>query len=86
VKDFIAARNVSLNVNNVMKIAEEKFSCVSKEEWGARCMHVKESEEECLKVEPTTDEMSECFVVNLETGSDNRSSGGEMSGVDPLGS
>jgi hypothetical protein len=30
VKDFIAARNVTFSVNDVMKIGEEKFSSVSK--------------------------------------------------------
>jgi hypothetical protein len=34
-KDFIAARNVSLNVFDVVKKAEEKFSSLSKEEWAA---------------------------------------------------
>jgi hypothetical protein len=46
VKDFIAARNV----NGFMKIAEEKFSSVSKEEWAVRCMHGKKTEEEYLKL------------------------------------
>jgi sulfur transfer complex TusBCD TusB component (DsrH family) len=32
VKDFIAARNISFNVNDVMKIAEEKFISLSREE------------------------------------------------------
>jgi hypothetical protein len=57
VKDFIAARNVSFNVNDVMKTAEENFSSTSKEEWLARCMHVKKMEEEYLKLEPAIDEM-----------------------------
>jgi hypothetical protein len=29
-----------------MRIEEGKFSHVSKEEWAARCMHMKKSEEE----------------------------------------
>jgi hypothetical protein len=33
VKDFVAARNISSNVDEVMKIAEQKFSSLSKEEW-----------------------------------------------------
>jgi hypothetical protein len=32
VKEFIAARNVSFNVNEAVKIAEEKFSPLSREE------------------------------------------------------
>jgi hypothetical protein len=32
VKDFIVARNVSFNINDVMNIAEEEFNSVSKEE------------------------------------------------------
>jgi hypothetical protein len=77
VKDFIAPRNVSFNVNNVMKIAEEKFISVSKEEWAVRSMHVNKMEE-YLKVEPEINEMSEQFVVSIETYSDNSG----MSGVD----
>jgi hypothetical protein len=39
VKDFVSARDVSFNVNDVMKRAEEKFSSVSKEQWTASaCM------------------------------------------------
>jgi hypothetical protein len=74
-----------------MKIAEEKFSSVSREKWAALCIHVKKIEE-YLKVEPAIDEMSEQFIDNLETSSDNSSSDtestsdGEMSGVDPLDS
>jgi hypothetical protein len=32
VKDFIAVTSVNFNINDVMKIVEEKFSSVSKEE------------------------------------------------------
>jgi hypothetical protein len=47
------------------------MSFVSKAELAARCMHAKKIEEECLKPEPVIDEMSEQFIVNLETDSDN---------------
>jgi hypothetical protein len=36
VKNFIAARNVSFNVNDVMKGAEAKLSSVNREEWATR--------------------------------------------------
>jgi hypothetical protein len=42
-----------------MKVAEEKFSSLSKEKWAARCMKVKKIEEEYLKLKPVIDEMSE---------------------------
>jgi hypothetical protein len=74
VKDFVAVGNVSFYVNNVMKRAEEKFSFVSVEKWAARCRQVKKIEEECLKLEPATDRMSDQFIINLETDSDNCSS------------
>jgi hypothetical protein len=53
-------------------------------------MHVKQTEEEWLKLDPTMDETSEKFIVNLETHSDNSYSDtesnndGKMSGVDPV--
>jgi hypothetical protein len=67
VKDFTAARNVSFNVSDVIKIAEEEYSSVSKEGWAARCMHGKKIEEEYVKLEPAIYETSERFIVNLET-------------------
>jgi hypothetical protein len=45
----------SFKVNDVVKVAEEKSSSVSKEECAARCMNMKELEEEYLKVEPVID-------------------------------
>jgi hypothetical protein len=59
VKGFIAARNVNLNVNGVVKTAEEKFSSVRKEQWASRCMHLNKIEEGCLKLGPVVDEMSD---------------------------
>jgi hypothetical protein len=58
VKDFSTTWNFSFNDNEVKKIAEEKFSYLSKEELAARCTQVKKIEE-YLKLEPATDEMSE---------------------------
>jgi hypothetical protein len=55
-------------------------------------MHVKKSEDEYLKLELAIDEMSEQFIVNLETDSDNSFSDAEstidreMSEVGPLDS
>jgi hypothetical protein len=36
VKKYIAARKDSLNVHDIMKTAEEKFSSVNKEKWATR--------------------------------------------------
>lgn len=55
-------------------------------------MHVKKTEEDYLKLEPTINEMPELYTVNLETDCDNTccdaepTCGAEMAGVDPLDS
>jgi hypothetical protein len=55
-------------------------------------MHAKKIEEECFKLEPAIDEMSEQFIVNLEANCDDSSndtestSDAEMSGVDTMDS
>jgi hypothetical protein len=65
VKDCVAARNGSVDVNGVMEIAGEKFNCLSQYEWAAQCMHVnKTEEEEYLKLELLFGEISEDFIVN----------------------
>jgi hypothetical protein len=58
---------LTLTFNDVVKIAEEKFSFVSKKEWAARCMYMKKTEEEYLKVGPAIDEISDRIAVNAET-------------------
>jgi hypothetical protein len=45
VKNCTAAGNVSFKVNDFMRIAEEKFSCVNKDKWEAGCMYVKKIKE-----------------------------------------
>jgi hypothetical protein len=53
---------------------------------------MKKTEEEYLQLEPASDEMTEQFIVDLETDSNNNSnntksnSNGEISRVDPLDS
>jgi hypothetical protein len=55
-------------------------------------MHRKKIEEECLKLKPAIDEMSEQFTFTLETASDISTSdtvpnrNGEMGGLDHLDS
>jgi hypothetical protein len=53
-----------------MKIAEEKFNSVNKDEWTARYKHAKKVAEGCLKLELAIGEKSERFIIN-RTDSDN---------------
>jgi plasmid maintenance system antidote protein VapI len=80
-----------------MKLAEEKFNIVTKEEWSSRCNNARQCEQNYLRLEPIID-ISEQIVMNLQNDSDNssRSSSeeeeeevaeeddGELSGIEAL--
>jgi hypothetical protein len=72
-----------------MEIAEEKERGMGKkEEW----INMKKFEGVYPKLQPVIDEMSELFIVNVDTETDNSSSDtestndGEMSGIESLDS
>jgi hypothetical protein len=48
VKNWVAARNVILSYR-ILKLAEEKFALVTREEWVSVCNHVKELEKKYIK-------------------------------------
>jgi hypothetical protein len=56
-----------------MKLAEEKFSIVTKEDWSSRCNNVRQCEQNYLRLEPIVDDISEQIVINLQIDSDNSS-------------
>jgi hypothetical protein len=56
-----------------MKLAEEKFNIITKEEWSSRCNNARQCEQNYLRLEPIIDDISEQIVVNLQSDSDNSS-------------
>jgi hypothetical protein len=53
-----------------MKLAEEKFNIVTKEEWSSRCNNTRQCEQNYLRLEPITDDISEQIIINLQNDSD----------------
>lgn len=68
-KDFIVAKNVKFNENDIMKTAEEKLNSASKEEWAAGCMYLQKIMKNIGKSNRLWNVLH--FIVNLETDSDN---------------
>jgi hypothetical protein len=56
-----------------MKLAEEKFNIVTKEEWSSRCNNARRCEQNYLRLEPIIDDISEQIVIFLQNNSDNNS-------------
>ena len=50
VKNWVAQKNVTFRLDDVRRLAEEKFSSVTKEEWVSVCDHVKNIEKKLSKV------------------------------------
>jgi hypothetical protein len=81
-----------------MKLAEEKFNIVTKEEWSSRCNNARQCEQNYLRLEPNIDDISEQIVINLQNDNDNSSCSsseeeeeevaeeddGELSGIEAL--
>jgi hypothetical protein len=97
VKEYVARKNVSFRLDDAMKLAEEKFNIITKEEWSSRCNNARQSEQNYLRLEPIIDDISEQIVINLQSDSDNSSCSsseeeeevaeeddGELSGIEAL--
>lgn len=83
IKEHLRKKNVTFTLDDAIKIVEEKFQTMGKDEWASRCSHVRKCEEEYLKLEQTLDTMTEQIVINLRddssNDSDNSSNNGEES-------
>jgi hypothetical protein len=73
IKEYVTRRNVSFRLDDAMKLAEEKFNTITKEEWSSRCNNARQCEQNYLRLEPITDDISEQIVVNLQNGSEKSS-------------
>jgi hypothetical protein len=98
VKEYVARKNVSVRLDDTMKLAEEKFSIITKEEWSSRCNNARQCEQNYSRLEPIIDDISEQIVINLQSDGDNSSCSsseeeeeeiaeeddGELSGIEAL--
>jgi hypothetical protein len=98
IKEYVARKNVIFRLDDAMKLAEEKFNIVTKEEWSSRCNNARQCEKNYLRLEPIIDDISEQIVINLQNCSDNSSCSsseeeeeevaeeddGELSGIEAL--
>jgi hypothetical protein len=96
IKEYVARKNVSFCLDDAMKLAEEKFNIVTKEEWSSRCNNARQCKQNYFHLEPIIDDISEQIVINLQNDSDNSSCSsseeeeeeddddGELSGIEAL--
>jgi hypothetical protein len=92
VKNWVASRNVTYKLNDVIKLAGEQFSMTTPEEWAKVCGHVDKVVAKYMKTEHLLDEASEEFNFVVNTGDSDHEftdlsdddNGGNISGVDTL--
>jgi hypothetical protein len=62
VKKWVAMNNITFQLQDVRRLAEEKFSSITKEEWLPVCKHVQDIQNENL-----VDNIAEELVIILES-------------------
>jgi hypothetical protein len=67
VKYWVAMKNVTFQLQDVRKLAENKFSSIIKEGWLPVCKHVQEVEEKYVQNEHLVDNIFEELVIILES-------------------
>jgi hypothetical protein len=72
VKIWVATRNVTFNLHDIIKPAEEKFSLVTQEEWVSVCNHVKEIDKNYIQTEHVMDKIADNLVINIGTSESER--------------
>jgi transposase len=58
IKEYVTRKNVSFCLDYAMKLAEEMFNIVTKEEWSSRCNNAHQCEQNYLLLEPIIDDIS----------------------------
>jgi hypothetical protein len=67
VKNWVVMKNVTFQLQDIRKLAEEKFSSITKDEWLSICKHVQEVEEKYIQNEHLVDNIAEELVIILES-------------------
>jgi hypothetical protein len=85
-------------LHDAIKLAEEKFNIVTKEERSSRCSNARQCEQNYLRLGPIIDDISKQILINLQNDSGNSSCSsseeeeeevaeeddGELSGIEAL--
>jgi hypothetical protein len=66
VRNWVTMKNVTFQLQHVRKLAEGKFSSITKDEWLPVCKHVQEVEEKYMQNEHLVDNIAEELVIILE--------------------
>jgi hypothetical protein len=80
-------KNVTFKLQDVRKLAEEKFSSIIKDKWLPVCKHVQETKEKYIQTEHLVDNISEELVIILESSDSDMSEEDEdnsLEGIIPL--
>lgn len=67
-KQYVAARNITFKLNDVIKLAEEKFAMITPEDWAKICTHVDKVVEEYKYKEHMFDKSYDDFRFFVNTG------------------
>lgn len=70
IKGYVAKKNVTNNITNIMKLVEEKVNSMGEQEWTALCDKVINIEEEYKKSDVIMDDLTEKIIIHV---SDNES-------------
>jgi hypothetical protein len=87
VKNWVVMKNVTFQLQDIRKLAEEKFSSITKDEWLPVCKHVQEVEEKYIQNEHLVDNIAEELVIILESSDSDTSEEDEdnsLEGILPL--
>lgn len=69
-KDRVAKKNVTFNMDAVEHLVKETCDSITEEEWRKRCEHTRKIEEAYMELEPHIDEITEQIIVRLDEDSD----------------
>lgn len=65
VKEFVAKKNIDGNINNLMKLVEEKVNTMGENEWSVFCDKVMHIEEEYTKSDIVIDNLTDKFIIHV---------------------
>lgn len=81
VKNWVATKNVTFKMDDVIKLADEKFADISAEDWRKRCQHVQHIEQEFMRTEGLLDGGQE-IIIHLGEDSGESTESSEFSSED----
>lgn len=69
VKNYVASQNVTFNLEDARKLAEEKFNQINEETWNKVCDHVKSTEQKFWENEHVMDIITDSLVIHVKNDS-----------------